>query len=229
MRRSLASGSLGGPSANNRLLLRCKVFCHRFCDLWCRTTAHQGMGPMHQFVHINGYGLHLAATRKKEAYTLGQVFREMLRGARLLRPPFQSASRQFVSRVTTRTLYLAGLNAKHARQTAGGRHPRKDCWVAPRWRDIVAGASREGAVLDGRGRVASKLGRSSTSRGCGANSRMRRRSASFCIRMRISCTITSSRCRRASITDHGYASWSSGKAASTSSRKRHRRREPGLL
>ena len=58
-----------------------------------------------------------------------------------------------------------------------------------------------------------KLGRSSTSRGCGANSRMRRRSASFCIRMRISCTITSLLSPSISSLNHEYASWSSpGKA-----------------
>ena len=84
---------------------------------------------MHQFVHINGYGLHLAATRKKEAHTLGQVFREMLREQGFYghlsnpRPPIR------VTGNDPHTL-LSWVERQHARQTVGGRHLRKDCWVA---------------------------------------------------------------------------------------------------
>ena len=84
---------------------------------------------MHQFVHLNGYSLHLAATRKKEARTLGDVMGEMLR-----QPGYCSHLEIPRKPVHVYGHYpeqiLPWVEAQHAKQTISGRHLRKDSWVA---------------------------------------------------------------------------------------------------
>jgi hypothetical protein len=84
---------------------------------------------MHQFVHVNGYGLHLAKTRKREARTFSQVMGEMLR---------QPGYCDHVTSVR-KPIHVAGhdpntlldyVQRHAARQTVNGRHLRKDGWVA---------------------------------------------------------------------------------------------------
>jgi hypothetical protein len=84
---------------------------------------------MHQFVHVNGYGLNLAATRKKEARTFGQVVGEMLRHPGHCAHVAQPRKPVHVIGHDPKKV-LGWVQRQHTRQTVNGRHLRKDAWVA---------------------------------------------------------------------------------------------------
>ncbi|WP_043342439.1 hypothetical protein [Belnapia moabensis] len=84
---------------------------------------------LHQFVHVAGFGLQVAASRKKNAHSLRGIIGEMMRQPGHC--PHVATPRKPVQVYgTDPAALLTWIEEQHATQRLRGRRLRKDAWVA---------------------------------------------------------------------------------------------------